>query len=447
MKLLAKVRRVIAVSFCEDCAQTLKRQALTAAVVRIFAAALSFGLMAVVARSVTVDDFGDFSVLLALVNIAVVFALLGHETLATRNIGAISFCSTENGEKVCQYVRKISRDALCLGVFFAGLVAIFPINPVSDSAESEILGSLVLLIPAIALIRINQGLIRGAHQPVRALLPDGIVRPGCALLLFQVFLYLGCEAKLSLSAAMLISALAAILLSYVYSHSALAILFRCLPKDNCRPDTEPELRYFSSAIFCSSIVAVMASQVGLVLLGELADATEAASYSVAQRYSIATSLIAQGVYQAVSSRIAAKYSSGDLNELQILTGRICRFATAGSLLCAFGIALGSAPLLGLFGDEYRNAATVLYVLLLGIVVNVAAGPVGILLLMTGNEDKHLSSLVISLVVQVLMLVLLVQKFGALGAAFSALVSTIIWNSIMAVHVQRSLGFRLVLLFA
>lgn len=403
--------------------------------------------MAVVARTVDVGIFGVLSVLLALINMAVVFAVLGHDTLATRNIGSIYLHSNEMRQQVFKYIRRIYRDVLIGSLLGMALITVFASARLFEPDTPLALKSLVLLVPAISLIRINEGLTRGAHRPVKALIPDGVVRPACAVVLFLVFILFGGGMWISLSAAMLISTGLAIVVSFLFRYAALASVLdhgRNAESGFVRPS---DLISFSPSIYYSSVVAVFSSQLGLVLVGSMTGPAEAAAYSVAQRYAIATALISQGIYQAISSQVAARYSSGELAGLRLLTRRVCRVATGSSLVCALVIASGSSTLLGLFGEEYRDAAPVLYILLLSVMVNVASGPVGVLLLMTGNESKHFNSLVVSVITQAVLLGLLIPRFGALGAAWATLAATLAWNAIMAINVRKALGFRLILFFA
>ncbi len=84
-------------------------------------------------------------------------------------------------------------------------------------------------------------------------------------------------------------------------------------------------------------------------------------------------------------------------------------------------------------------AKVLTGLDVGQFVNVAAGSVGLILIMTGHEDDTFKGLVVATIANVILNALLIPIWGLEGAAAANAVSMIIWNILLGIRVHRRLG--------
>jgi O-antigen/teichoic acid export membrane protein len=76
-------------------------------------------------------------------------------------------------------------------------------------------------------------------------------------------------------------------------------------------------------------------------------------------------------------------------------------------------------LTALFGEGFGAGDTALVVLLVAQLINVGTGPVGYLLIMTGNQVPYMLLSVLSLALNVSAGVILIPRLGAAGAALAA----------------------------
>jgi len=97
--------------------------------------------------------------------------------------------------------------------------------------------------------------------------------------------------------------------------------------------------------------------------------------------------------------------------------------------------------LGIFGPGFvgPEGRLVLRILAIGQLCNVMCGPVGQILLMTGNARAHRSNLVMSLTWGMLMCLLLIPAYGAVGAAFAAATTLTMSNALAVYKVRRILN--------
>lgn len=117
-------------------------------------------------------------------------------------------------------------------------------------------------------------------------------------------------------------------------------------------------------------------------------------------------------------RIAAAYRVRDIATIR----RIMRQQVGTMSLLSlplFVLTLGFPEwVLGLFGSSFVGGATALRILALGQLVNILAGPIGVALLMTGNERQSLYVSVISLAILAVCCVTLIPAYGLNGAAMT-----------------------------
>jgi O-antigen/teichoic acid export membrane protein len=412
-----------------------------AVALRIAAAGLSFAFALVSARLLGLDGFGTVSVLLGFINVGVVFALLGHETLATREVATLRRSNDPNA--AVAYSRSAARQVWGAGTLvFVVLVVIVSELPIGQRAGPEFL-ALLLLVPLIARTRLSQGVIRGAHMASLSLVPDGIVRPGTSVLLLGALVVSGMRTEKGFALIMISCALLSLLLGRMWESGALAVE----PTVGRTEKVSQRGVQFSGPIFVSSMLAVLVSQIALIATGLIATPIDAGLYAAAERFSLAAALVGQAVYLAVASRFASLHIAGDIAALRLLIRKVTRSVSVATFLVCGALALLSVPLLGLYGSNFTEAAPVLQVLLLSVLVNAIAGPTGQVLLMTRNEGDHLTAMTLSLIMQSALIATFVPNYGVLGAAWAVLASTLVWNGLMMYFVRRRLALNPVLAWA
>ena len=204
---------------------------------------------------------------------------------------------------------------------------------------------------------------------------------------------------------------------------AITFVVRHFPPPRFRPiQTEVKrilslLSPFSWMVFCSSIYA----NCDMILLSLIRGDTQAGSYGVAVRLTMGFRLIPisiQQVFLPLFSKIKEDMSIFKKTFIRILLP-----CCLGAGLLGFLIILTAKPLiLILFGNHYENAIFPLQILggMIAIVlINLVLGTV----LVTLHEEKTVAKIaVVGLGINLLMNLLLIGKWGAVGAAFSILIS-------------------------
>ncbi|MCB0110973.1 MAG: polysaccharide biosynthesis C-terminal domain-containing protein, partial [Caldilineaceae bacterium] len=96
-------------------------------------------------------------------------------------------------------------------------------------------------------------------------------------------------------------------------------------------------------------------------------------------------------------------------------------------------------LLLVFGEEFsEQGALILQILLLGQFANALAGPNGILLVMTKYQSAMVWALLSTLLINLLLLLVLVPKWGIIGIAVATSVAVLFRNIVLCTQVKQRL---------
>ena len=106
----------------------------------------------------------------------------------------------------------------------------------------------------------------------------------------------------------------------------------------------------------------------------------------------------------------------------------------GLFLLVFG-----HPVMAFFGSDYVAAVPALRVLSITQIVIALAGPVTVVLVMSGHERLAVRAMLAGVTVNVVSSLLLAPDFGALGAATGRGLGTLVWIAAMWVWSRRVLA--------
>ena len=176
-----------------------------------------------------------------------------------------------------------------------------------------------------------------------------------------------------------------------------------------------------------------------VMLGIWTASDQVALYSTAARLAVLVSFPLVAISTISSPMLAGLHAAGDHANLQ----HVARATTVIALMIALPAAAlfwlyPQYPLL-IFGRDFVPASTTLAILALGHCINVATGPVGNLLMLTGHEKLMRNNIAASSALNVLLNMVLIPSFGIAGAAAATAFSLAIMNVTSLLLAYRELG--------
>ena len=196
---------------------------------------------------------------------------------------------------------------------------------------------------------------------------------------------------------------------------------------------------FSATTFGIAVVHFVLAQADKITLGYYLNPKQVGIYAVSIAVAGFVPIALTSVNQIFSPMIAELHSTGNHQLLQRLYAWLTKWVLVFTLPLASAIIIFAGPVMTVFGSGFRSGAAVLVVCAIAQVVNCAAGSVGFLLLMSGNQLSLMKIQSGSAGLMVVLNVVLVPRMGILGAAIGLSASIVGTNLWCLVEVRKRLG--------
>lgn len=383
--------------------------------IKLVGAVLSFGFSFLVARHLGAAGSGSFALALTTALFASAVSLLGLDYVLLR---AMAGDIREGNPAAARGAARSAVLATSVAAVLVGLIlAAFGV-PLLHAIMGKNLDQGLIYLSAIAVLpltlnRIAVASLRGAGGVLAAQWLEGPQAMILSVIVLLIIIVAGIAVDAS-AVVMLYFATAAI--SAMVAWAVYAGKARNWPAAEPTP-IRPMLAqgWRISFIVLSRLVL---DWVVLLSLGSYYSTFEVGQFRTAWQISALIMLLVSTFDTVAGPRIAAAYRVGDkANIHQIMRQSV--FAMIILSLPLFIVALGFPEwALGLFGPEFVPAAPALRILALGQLVNVLSGPLGTVLLMTGQERSSMFLSIGSLVVLLVLSVTLIPAFGLIGAALT-----------------------------
>lgn len=408
--------------------------------IQIGFAGLAFANAVILARLLGAEGYGAFANAMAWTSLLVIITTFGFGALLVRDVaiyrsrgkwatlkGLLSFSHS--------FVLALSVLSTLVFLVIAGLVFSGPEHEVMRFT----LWIAAPLVPLLALLKLRESAARGLEFVIRARLPALIFRPGL-LLIGIVSTHLWWPGQLSAPAAMVINVGSATVALAI----AMLWLRRLFPAEVRQAKPEYQASLWLKAAFPMLIYSGMQlflGQIDIVMLGVMRDAEEVGLYAAASRLAYLLVYVTAAADIIVAPIMARLYSDGEKAQLQKILNHAVRIAFL--VVLPFGLALIFAGeiVLGVFGHEFVAAHSVLAILAVGRLLDVAFGSGALVLAMTGHQRIVAVIFASAVVMNVVMNIFLIPRYGIEGAAIASIVCLVMAKSILGNYARSIAGLR------
>jgi len=291
---------------------------------------------------------------------------------------------------------------------------VVPERPESAVAAIRILAA---LIPVAALSDVFLSATRGFHRMVPLVVVEKIGRPVLQVALVLVAVAVGARTAGALAAAW---ALPYLVTAVVGGWWLVRLLGRAERLAGVEPSPAPGMRgefwRFTAPRSLQSLAQIALQRLDIVLLSALAGPAEAAVYGAVTRFLVFGQLGSQAIATAVQPKLSQLLAHRDHDAVNTLY----RASTAWLVLLTwpayllFAAFAAYVPLV--FGQGYEGGSRVIVVLALAMLVATGCGLVDNVLAMAGRTTWTLMNALLALVVDVVLNLLLIPRYGMVGAA-------------------------------
>lgn len=180
-----------------------------------------------------------------------------------------------------------------------------------------------------------------------------------------------------------------------------------------------------------------------VVLAQYYNEEVVGKYAIAFRVALIASFALVSINSAIGPRISQLSSEND--PIQLIEE--ARKSTKLGILVTFPFFIVAIffPnfVLGFFGEEFKEVAGIMIILLCGQIINTVLGPTGVVLQLSGHQKRFKNIVLISAVMSIALNYILIPLYGIMGAAIVNLSSLLIWKIWSSILVKRIFGSYLI----
>jgi O-antigen/teichoic acid export membrane protein len=407
----------------------------TAFVLQMTGVGLAFLFNILLARLIGVSGVGIYFLAVTIVDIGATISRLGLESASLR-FASIAYSQNDRGTLAGLYRRSMGL------AFAAGIAVAIPVCLIVSqlSLGGDRALELRAELPLLALAFAPAAVLAIQAEFLKAIGASGIgtfaqiVVPPLLLLTGGIFLWVAGTATLhTVILTYLIVAFAAMIHAIIRWNLYLPGIWR----EHGSFDTRRLLATSIPLLLVTSMNLVM-GWTDILVLGIWADAREVGIYGVAMRIALLAPFVLGAINVVVAPQFAALHDEGNTIALERLAQQSAFWTIVVATPAILVLMLVPELVLQLFGPQFKDGALPLRILALGQLVNLATGSVGTLLLMTGHEKVMRNNLAASAALNLLGTLILVPRYGAVGAATSTALSLAFMNIVSCAMVRRKL---------
>jgi len=404
----------------------------------LFQYAVRFVVGIVLARTLGVEQYGLYNLSMTVAAVASGLTLMGFTLTLVRYISL--FASQRDTAKLWGTLQLgvglPTVLSICAGI---GLFALA--NPVAvylfhEPRLAPLLRLGSLMIPFLALGDLAAAATRGFKTMHYTVIAQYVSRPVVKLILLGVFLITGLTVGKAVSAHVVSVIVASLML--VYFLNKLFSLKR--PWKSARRETRRMLK-FSLPLYVSYLIQTFRGNLQTVLLGALHTITGVGIFSVATQVNLIGQMFHSSVVTSSMPVISELYGRGKRKQMERMYQTTARWTFALNFPLFLIILMFPGQILSIFGSSFVDGTTALIILAWADLAKTGTGICGAVLDMTGRTRLKLVNAIIMSILMVGLNVLLIPRWGVIGAATATLTAVAADNILRLIEVY--ILFRLV----
>ncbi len=392
---------------------------------------IAFVFQIILGRILNPELYGEYTMYLTYSTVFSIITILGMDRNLIKEIAR--YKGNESKEKtLLKFSTKIS---LLITIPLAGVLVLL-----KSFIGFTNYGLLLLLSMIVikSMVGILDGYLQGKGKVVQVTLLNSVVNNILKMILFVILILLKVD---SLNAA---------IFSFVLSEGITIILrsSQIVKKITVITNSKLSLSAEEKKLFIKySLTVALITGIGLLLqnidkimISAYLDLNSVGVYKVAQNY---VSLISVFVtpFVAFWPLISKLYNENNIGQIEKEMKRIVRIVTYLVIPMFFIFLFLGNDLLAIFGEAYvtNQAYLALIILAFSFLVDAVSGPIGSILTMTKHVKFALYNNIVALIINIVLNIVLIGRFGIMGVAFATGFSIILNNIISIIEVKLLLG--------
>jgi O-antigen/teichoic acid export membrane protein len=412
---------------------------------RCLSVGLSFLAQVIVVRYLTTTEYGAWAYGLSMVAFCQGFVSLGLDRSITRFLPI--FEEKQEYDKLFGTVLLvIGSVVLTAGVIVAGFW-LFPQDVarlIKDQHQSlNLLMILIFLVPFEALDKLMIGLFACFSKPSTIFFRRYVLAPGLRLLVVLLLVLRKSQVTFLAYGYLAASAIGIVIYSGVLVQQMRQQgLFRHFSWSRLKVPTR-EIFAFTLPLLSLDLVTVLMHSSDALMLGYFCDLRQVAYFRVVLPAAALNQIVIQSftlLYMPTASRMFARDDHSGINRLYWKTA--IWMAALSFPIFAMTFSMARPLTLFLYGARYEQSGMILALLSFGYYVNVALGFNGLTLQVLGKVRYIVIINLIAAVTNVAVNLILIPRYGALGAAIGTAATLVVHNILKQTGLRLASGISL-----
>ena len=421
----------------------LTARANRALIIKLIAAAITYGFSVLLARTMPTPEFGKVVLFLNAALILSVIGARGQQIAALRFLPPLVQVLDKDSQITFQHHLYCNAAPTTLAIFAIALggavITLQSGGLLEYSLVQLVLG--LLLIPLVGWVDLQSHIARGYHLILLSLIPKEILWRGVTAILVLVLFLSGGMTLISATPVLLALTLTLFLIGLVQRLWLAQRTVWSINELTKIRDIPEEWRSSTNPFWVTSVSNIFLANADVVMVGIFTGPTTAGYYFAANRLAMLLAFPLTSYNVVLGPMLAEAWHRSTPQNAERLIHNATLKTTLPTILLGLILA-GLAPqFLQLFGPDFITAATPLRILILAGVLNAASGPADIALNMCGFQRPAMLASAASLVISVVALSLGAVTAGAVGIALAVLFGTVVRKAIYWWLAQKHMSIR------
>jgi O-antigen/teichoic acid export membrane protein len=386
---------------------------------RMFAYGARFIVAFMLARLLGAEEYGLYVLALSAATMAGAIGMFGLDSAVVRYVAVSSGKRDDAGLWGTLQVG-VGGGVLISALAGLGLIALA--QPIAEQVfhEPELVPLLRLLGLTIPIFTLSDLLVAANHglkKMLHSVIAEDVAQPLIRICLIGL-LALGD-----------LDAFQAIIAFVIADLAASVILLRLLnrefslkrPLKAARRDVR-EIAGFSLPVWISQLLKKFRGNIQSLFLGAFSTVTSVGVFTVASKITVFGRMSSLSFMDSAKPIVAQLHAQGEREQMGHVYQTTSRWIFVLNLPVILTIMLLPGPILSIFGESFVAGATALVILACANLVNVGTGIGGTIIDMTGHTRLKLVNSVLQIILVIGTNLLLIPRWGVLGAAVASLIS-------------------------
>jgi len=404
--------------------------------IRLVGAALTYASMVCLARWLGSYNFGIYAYVLVIVTLLGLAFSFGFNSSGLRFVP--SYLAQKKLRRLSGFLKQSYKIVLAISVIGALLGAglVFALRNIIEPYYVVPLLVGMLCVPVWALLNQFEATSRAFGWVHLAYIPGFVLRPLLVMGFVGGLVWLGgtADAVGALWALVAACAVAALIQGFLVYSGARKQLAEVKPAFHTRHWFTISLSFLMIDGF-----RMVLDNTDVLMIGRLLDPHSIAVYFAAIRTGGLVAFVSFSMMALAVPKFAEIHSTGTPRELQKFVSEVIQLMFWPSLLTAAALAAIGPYVLSLFGADFAMGYPTMLVILAGLVLRSATGPVEYLLNVTGHHRDTMRVYALAAAANVALSLLLIPTLGIIGAAIATYAAMLGGNACLWVLVRKRLG--------